>query len=228
MHKKLIGALMALAAFAAFAVMPAGASALPTLGETSGSPATFTPLAPGAKVTATNVGNTKFTGAINVECDHAHMTAEVHVNNDEEHTSNITSAAFNGTGTGTDCTGGGESVKVTPSVAGTGHELPWCIQALAGSDSFTVRGNSCTNPSRPITFAFDFTGIGLTCKYKKEGSFTGTFTTDLSGQDAVLTISEQATSGTGEGNNIFCPTSGKLDMSFTLETDGTNIPLYIK
>jgi hypothetical protein len=227
MHKKPIGALMALAAVAAFAIVPAGASAHPTLGETSGSPATFTALAPGAKVLGTNVGATKFTGAVNVECSHAAITGEVHVNKDTEHTSNITAAEFNGTGAATDCTGGGEAVKVTSSVAGSGNTLPWCIRST-GEDKFTVRGNACTSVARPITFALDFTGLGITCKYIRESAFSGTYTTDESGQDAELTISEQEARGTGEGNNIFCPTSGKLDMTFTLETDGTNTLLYWK
>jgi hypothetical protein len=225
MHKKLIGGCMVLTALFAYAVMPAMASASPEIGETSGG--VFMRLATGTRFIGTNVGELKFTGSVNVGCDHGSLTGELHVNSGSEITGNITGVQANGTGTSTDCTAGGESTRVTWSVAGSGHELPWCLKST-GEDKFTVRGNSCTNPSRPVTIAFDYTGIGLTCKYKKEGTFSGSFETDTSGQDAVLTMSEQEVKSTSEGNNIFCPTSGKLDMSFTLETDGTNIPLYVK
>jgi hypothetical protein len=76
MRSKLIAACMTITAFVAFAVVPASASAV-QIGETSGSPATFSPLAPGTKILATSLGNTittSSTGEKLIECQSASMT----------------------------------------------------------------------------------------------------------------------------------------------------------
>jgi hypothetical protein len=236
MHKKLVIACMAVAAFAAFA-MPSAASAknTPIVGETINN--VFTPLAEGTKIKAVNVGITKMTTSLGtIECTTAELTGTLHRNKTGGVvskplpegggvTGEITFATFGGTGATqagaphTECTTqaflGGDTT-VTPNPATNG--LPWCVASdeTMVTDEFQVRGGACTSASRAIRFALDVTGIG-TCQYQKATAIKGTFTT--SDTDSVLTISEQEFSGSGLGNPFGCPGTGKLDMSFTMSTD---------
>jgi hypothetical protein len=232
MKGKLIAACMALAAFVAFAVVPASASAV-QIGETSGSPATFSPLAVGTKILATSVnGNTIMTsegGSKLIECTSASMTGELVTNGAATITGNITSASFSGTGTEGDCLSStGASIKVTTSIAGG---LPYCMKTIAEKDEVEIRGGKCSEAARSIKYTLDATGIG-NCGYEAN-SLKGTFTTDVSGQDAVVTLSKAGPFTRYESEGLvsfFCPEKGvTLDMSFTLETDqATAVPLYIK
>jgi hypothetical protein len=95
-------------------------------------------------------------------------------------------------------------------------------------DTFTVRGGTCSDPTRKITFMFDTTTAG-TCKYERTAAVKGTYTTDSTG-DAIMTLSSGAnTQFTGEaGNPGGCPASTSLEAKFTIETDtATTEPMYI-
>ncbi|MGE5335884.1 MAG: hypothetical protein ACM3JL_00480 [Nitrososphaerota archaeon] len=222
MSKKLIAACMALAAFAAFAVAPSIAAAenSPEVTHPTG-----TTLATGTKITATNVGETKFTSTLPpILCNSAYMTGELTENTGSSVKADITAAGFTGTGTGGDCTGGELLVHPTPETGTNG--LPWCLTSNSEmvTDEFKVRGGSCTEEPRPIEFALDITGVA-TCTYQRTTPISGTFTTHP--EDAILTITGVAFTKT-TGQSFFCPTTGELEMSFTLETDTeTAEPIYI-
>jgi hypothetical protein len=217
MKSKLIAACMALAAFVAFAVMPAAASASPELTHPTG-----TTLPVGTSILATNTTPTKFTSAFTeVTCSTATMTGKVAKNSGTEVEGEVTSATFSGTGAGGDCTSGAGDVKVTANPATNG--LPWCLRSTKTADQFEIRGGACSAASRPIRFGLDFTS-GLTCVYQRTGGATGTFATHP--EDAVLKL-EEASWPLLEGG-FLCPSEGKLDLTFTLETDtATADPIYI-
>lgn len=222
--RKLITACMALAAFLAFAVMPSVASATndPDLTHPTG-----TLLATGAKIKGTNVGETLMTdasGNVLTRCTTAVMTGELVTNNGSEVQGSISSATFSGTGTGGECTSsfGGITVETTE-----GNGVPWCLRSGPNQEThkFEVRGNSCANKERGITFVLNSTTVGK-CKYERASGnpITGTYTTHP--EDAVLHIS--GVEFPREEGGFLCPAKGFLDMTFTLETDTpTPEPLYI-
>ncbi|MDQ3725366.1 MAG: hypothetical protein M3335_05685 [Actinomycetota bacterium] len=217
-----------MAAFMAFAVLPATASATndPDLTHPTGT------LAKTGKnnIRAKNVGVLLMTDANTgtlVECTTAHMTGDLEKNTGSLVEGSIRTATFSGTGPTyqgePECTStnlGG--LTVTPSTATNG--LPWCLRSTntMATDEFQVRGNECGAAERPIRFAFDTT-LFVTCVYERTTPIPGTFKTHP--EDAVLSVSHvefKRVSGFG------CPEQGFLDMSFTLETNvaGTN-PLYV-
>jgi hypothetical protein len=214
MYRKLLAAFMA--AFALAAVVPAMASAAPEVTFPTG-----TTLAAGSAITAKNVGETVMTGAFNVRCTTAHMKGTLTENSGTSIKGDITTATFSGTGTGGDCTSALGSTRVEV------NSLPWCLSAnnKMAADEFQVRGGACTAAAAGIKFILEVTGTGP-CEYERStttGPIKGTFTTHSTG-DALLTISEQEAVKIAGG--FFCPSSGKLDMTFTLEKEGAG-PVYI-
>jgi hypothetical protein len=232
MSKKIIAACMALAAFAAFAVMPAVSSASPVLTHPTGTKycANGGSLGEPCTVTATNIGITKFNASgLVVECSKDLLTGKITKNNGTEIEGTIETASFKGAEPEELCKSNLGATKVTTTV---GNGVPWCVKAetnAAKEDILTVRGNSCANAARSITFAFD---IGsLECKYERTtatGPIVGTYTTDTTG-DAVGTIGAAGSGTVREGTNFLCPATGTLEMSFTLETDtsASADPMYI-
>jgi hypothetical protein len=224
MSKKLMTGLLALVAFAAMA-LPAVASASPEIGETSGG--VFTKLATGVAIRGTNVGETLMTdasGNVLVRCTTAQMDGTLSKNSGTEIEGTINTATFTGTGTGGACTGFfGSNATITTNV---GNGTPWCLSVggKLAADTFSLRGNSCANASRSITFVLD-TSFGQ-CKYERTSAVTGTIVTDVSGQEATATATKQEFPAEA-GNPFGCPSVGNLDMTFKLETtNGT--ALYIK
>jgi hypothetical protein len=219
MYKKLITACMALAAFVAFAVVPSLASASPELTEPTG-----TTLAAGSLIEGTNIKPTLFTSAFTkVECTTSTVTGKVIKNTGSEIEGEVSFAKFSGTGSGGDCTSSVGDVLVTHNPATNG--LPWCIKNTKTADQFEIRGGACSAAARPIRFTLDFTS-GLTCTYQRSTGALGTFTTHP--EDAILSVEEQSWP-LFEGG-FPCPSEGKLDMTFTLETDtkdGTADPIWI-
>jgi len=67
------------------------------------------------------------------------------------------------------------------------------------------------------------TNVG-TCTYQRSTAIPGKYTTSTT--DSTLTISE-VEFPLLEGTSFLCPSNGKLDMTFTMETDETNTPLGI-
>ena len=203
MYKKLLAACMAVAALAAFG-MASTASAAPFLTQPTG-----TALATGTTIVGTNVGNTLMTTSLGtVTCTSAKLEGKLTTNSTASGSKGeVTSAAFN------NCTSWAGSVTVTPNPATNG--LPWCLEATEANDNGKVRGGGCSSASRAIRFVLDFPGF--TCTYQRTSAAAGTVTTDTSGQQASVTLSEQEWPRL-EGDSFLCPSSGKLDMTFTLET----------
>jgi hypothetical protein len=219
MRSKLIAACLGLAAFVALAVMPAMASATnkPLLVEGK----TTVPV--GTKILATNIGETEMVTSLGtIKCSTATMTGEVKANTTGNVQGDITSAVFGGTGKQLlgaphpECTTeaflGGDTTVTTET--GT-NGLPWCISANSEmkTHEFQVRGNKCSGASRPIRFALDITNIG-TCVYERSTAIPGSFTT--SEKESVLSIS--GVEFPRISGPFGCPSSGKLKMSFKIET----------
>jgi hypothetical protein len=201
MHKKILMACMAIAAFAAFVVAPA-ASASPALTKSG------VLLATGSSITGTNTGETVFTGAFNVRCTNADLAGTLTTNSGSSIKGEVPagSASFTGTGTGGACT----------SALGPVHVLfisKTCLVWVIGADSVTISGCGV-----PIVFVVEVTGTGP-CKYST-ASVTGTYKTASA---ATVNLSEQK--ATKSEGGIFCPSEGKLDMDFDLSSGGTALTI---
>jgi len=210
MHKKLIMACMAIAAFAAFVVAPA-ASASPVL--TSGG--SSVPV--GTSVTGKNTGNTVFSGGFNVTCSTADLKGTVTANTGTTVAGTVAAntAEFTGTGSGGDCTSALGDVKVTVN-----SEL--CFDTIKGTDNVTIDGCEVeTSPgvktTEAITFTLHVTSLGLSCAYSTS-TVLGTYVTS-----AAATVNLNAQAATRQaGQSGFCPANGSLTMDFDLyTTDGT-------
>jgi hypothetical protein len=233
MSKKLIAALMALAAFAAFAVSATSASAAPVVTHPTGTPMAVHPAGttctaePQGCIDATNIGETRFTSStLEVKCTTATLTGDLTTNSTAAgFAGDITTATFSGTGTNGGCTASGSfftgTATPTPGIPGG---LPWCLKNAPSGDNFEIRGGLCSEASRGIKFALDL-GSFVTCTYERS-SLTGTFVTDISGQDLTgsITAGQAWTLLSGFG----CPSAPTLDMEFTLETDTSPAsPIFI-
>lgn len=206
MSKKLMTGLLALVAIAAMA-LPAMASANPVLTEGT------TVVPPNTKILGTNVGETVMTTSLgNVTCQEAKLTGKLTVNETAKGIDgDIETAEFHNTGS-TECSSwtGGVTVNANPATNG----LSWCVTATENNDKVKIRGGSCTAETRPIRFELAFTNVFIgTCTYQRSAAAEGTLVTG--GDEA--TISEQEWTKFAGGGG--CPPSGKLDMTFTLETD---------
>jgi hypothetical protein len=218
MYKKLMGARMALAA--ALAVIPASASAVPTLTEggvavAAGSTVVGTLTNPPLKMT-------NAAAATLLECTTATITGKVHSNPTPDLAVEIT--AFNVGGTGAtkagepepECTGMFGNFTFTTHASAAN---PWCLTGLK-SDQFEVRGGACTSAAKNLTFTLDSTTVGV-CEYSA-ASVTGTYTTG--GAQAVTTITKAKF--TKVSGSFLCPAEGFFDMEFKLETsNGTALTI---
>jgi hypothetical protein len=226
MYKKLIGAFMALAAFAAFAIVPAVSSASPVATQPTG-----TKLATGTTIKATLVnGNALLkdtSGNTLITCSTATLTGTLTTNSGTSITGNITSAIYGGSGTqaagepAPECTSSIGNLSVT---TGASTKAPWCLQTTSTTlDTWSVSGGGCPGGGA-LTFTLVSTTIG-TCEYASTKAVAGTYTTHSTG-DAILLVEESGFKQTN--SNPFCPTSGVLSQSFTLERDSSTAePLYI-
>jgi hypothetical protein len=224
MAKKVLAFPVALIAVAAMA-LPAAASASPEFGETSGGSSTR--LTTGVAIRGTNVGVAKMTDANGnnlYECMTAQMDGTLNTNTGNLIEITIESSSFSGTGNEGSCTGFfGSNMSWTTNL---GNGVPWCLVAggKLAADTFSLRGNSCANAGRSITTAID-TSFGQ-CKYERASAISGTFTTDVSGQEANLSITKQEIPAEA-GNPFGCPSNWYFDITYRIETaNGT--PLYVK
>jgi hypothetical protein len=205
------------AAIMAFAAMPAVASA-------SNSPQLVdpNPLAIGATIEATNVGNTVMTDASGntlLSCEVVTMKGTVTKNDGSNVEGNISVANFKNSTTST-CSGSIGATTVTTNPATNG--LPWCIRSTSTmtTHAFEVRGNECAKASRAIRFVLDLP-FSITCTYQRSAAIPGTYTT---GSTTTLSISKVEFPLLEGG--FGCPSAGYLDMKFELETeDGTPIEI---
>jgi hypothetical protein len=196
MHKKLMLACMAIAAFAAFVIAPS-AWASPTL--TSNGVA----VPVGTSITGTTTGLAVFTGP-EVECN-GHLVGTVTQNNGSQVKGEVPagSAGFTGTGASGDCTSSIGDVAVTVN-------SKLCMETEVGKDTIKVTGCGAA-----VTFSLKATSLGVTCKYST-ASVVGNFNTN-----AAATVNLEKQPATGESTNSFlCPANGTLDMDFDLYTTG--------
>jgi hypothetical protein len=215
MHKKILAIC---AALMAFAVMPAAALATNSPQLVEGG----TAVATGTLIQATNVGNTVMTDASGntlLSCESATLTGSVTKNDGSNVEGNVTAASFNNVGSET-CTGSIGATKVTPNPATNG--LPWCLRSTStmATHEFQLRGNECSKASRAIRFVLDLP-FNIVCTYQRAAAVQGTYTTGAG--TTTLSISKQEFP-LFEGG-FGCPSVGYLDMTFKLETDGTNTGL---
>jgi hypothetical protein len=207
MHKKLIIAYMAVAAFAAFIAPTASASPVLTEGGVA--------LPAGASIegASTSTGS-GFTGAISVTCSRTRIKAILTGNIGVHITFEVPvgSASFTGTGTGGDCTSTG--LFAAPAAVSVTSKL--CLETVPKTDNVTITG--CGGAS--VKFALNLTGLGP-CEYST-ATVLGTFVTNAG---ATINVLEQAAALTNTGS--FCPTSGKLDMHFDLYSTGGTTQLSI-
>jgi len=203
MHKKLITACLAIAAFAAFVVAPS-ASAVNLTSNGVTVPA-------GTWVTGTSNLARFIAGSNTLTCDHNHISGTVTV--DANGTIAATIAAgtptFHGTDVSTDCTSNGLG-PVHPTV---NSEL--CLHIANKTDFGTITG--CEG--KVVTFTLNFTNLGIACKYEKAS--IGTEITTSANPAAVRIRPGELAKGEAS-NSIFCPPEGELEMEFSLfTTDGT-------
>jgi hypothetical protein len=257
MSKKLITACMGLVVLAAFA-LPAVASAAnkpvithPTGTAMSVRTETCKVVGEAGCLVGTNVGNTLLKNGegttVLTECTTAKLTGTLTKNSGGTIEGDITTATFSGTGEVAsgmnECTGISILPNLTVTTNGT-HEgvkideggvtngTPYCLKTNPemAEDEFQLRGGTCSGAATKITFIFDTTGLGE-CKYERAAAspIKGTFTTDTTGEALFFLKAGANTKFTGEaGNNILCPTSGTLEMTFTMETDSASAsPVYI-
>jgi len=198
----------------------------------------------GTCLTGTNIGAIIFKNDAGTstlfECTSAVLTGALTKNSGGHIEGDITTATFAGNGTefnGMKECPSGLIGPFTPTTNGThakftggakekvdGEDVengtPWCVTAGGElpANTFSVRGGTCSEAARPITFVLDATGAGE-CKYTRSTAITGTYTTDTSG-DAIATISPNATSTFAkEAGGVLCQSAFTFSMQFTLETD---------
>jgi hypothetical protein len=219
---KLIKACIALAAFAAFAVLPASASAVnsATLVEqanTSVLPVGTNILATNEKTTTKEHGvlvMTNSEGQPEVECTGGELTGTVTSNTHTLAQGEITKAAFGGKPGGTTT---GHCKGIIGDTLVTVTSLPWCmsISAEAATDTFQLRGGKCSEASKPITFTLHITSIfgTISCHYARSSAITGTYHTHPNqayGKVTKVEFLRESTSDFG------CPASGFLDQEFKI------------
>jgi hypothetical protein len=216
MYKKLIAVGIGVAALSAFAASTASAAPIATHPTGHIYCLCF--------VQFTNTGEVTMASSLGtIFCSRASMSGTLNTNSTASGSrATVTSATFSGTGTNGECTSWTGGVTVTPGVTGG---LPWCLEATAASDEGKVRGGACSEASRSIKYALDFTSIG-TCNYERATAAIGTLTTDTAGEAAKISLSKQVWTGVS-GNPFGCPSSGELNMTFDLETSvGSPEPIY--
>jgi hypothetical protein len=201
MHKKLIMACVATAAFAAFAVPPASAAQLTENG-------TAVPV--GASITGRSTVQVKITSAaFTFECTSTHVVGTVTANSSGTIAGEIPigGLSLSGTGPGGDCTSSLGSAKPTVT-------SKMCLHIAKGTDTGTMTG--C---GEVIRFKLDFTGV-ITCKYEAP-SISGTILTGAN--DAEILGLEQAVIVESPAP-LFCPKEAKIDTQWALTTtDGTTL-----
>lgn len=196
MHKKLMLACMAIAAFAAFVIAPAASA------HTLTSEGIAVPV--GTSITGVNEPGTvsKFTGGFSVTCETLHLTGTVTRNDTEviEGTIPVGGAQFDNAG-GAACSSalGATTVNVTSEL---------CLKTIKETDTLLTTG--CGGNVK-----FDLTVGGTVCLYEA-ASVSGSFTTNET--PVTGTVSEQPAKEVG--GKFFCPDEGKLDMSINLHTTG--------
>jgi hypothetical protein len=221
MAKKLIMSCMAIVAFAAF-VLPASAMALndPQLTDGSGGA-----VAKGSLIKAHNVGETIFYNTAKTikesVCNNVLLTGEVTSNGVGTGTvsGKITKANFAGTGPVHADNGLAECTGEIGNSYITVKNLPMEVSSTPAmvTDEFQVTGNA----GAKIKFLIGSTLAG-NCEYEAAGPVKGDYTTGTSATNDSTFKTRATEAGSGSkliAGGFLCPSSGVLDMTFTMETD---------
>lgn len=232
---KLFKACLALAAFAALAVVPATASAVndPLVTYPAGTKLAVSHALP-VGVVGTSVGTTKMWdsaegGTKLTECATATMTGNLETNTGTGPGTgavegNVTSATFSGTPANhaaSHCEGSLGNITVNANPATNG--LSWCLRSTTAmaTDRVQIRGNACTSASRPIRFVLTAHTIfgSVTCTYQRSAAIEGSYTTSPSQTEVSIgTATPRVEFPLLEGS-FLCPSKGFLEMSFRLYRD---------
>jgi len=193
------------AALVVFGLVPANASAFKQLVEGAGNP-----VKAGSEITATNVGNTVLTSSAGpVECAVSKMHGTVTKNEAGAIEGDISTATFEGATAGSKCTGsfGATGVKVT--------SLPWCVKQSKTTGTYELRGGTCSEAAKPLTFTLETSFFG-NCNYERTTPVTGKMTNNSVG--GVTSAHLNAEKVVFTRTSGFCPAAGELDMTYKLET----------
>lgn len=183
---------------------------------------TGTVLATGTNVKGANSGELTMTSSFGtVSCSKAALTGTLDSNSTAGGSKiTVNTASFTGTGTNGECTSWTGGLTVTTSVT---KGLPWCIEATTAFDEAKLRGGKCTEASRELTFALDFTSLN-TCLYVRTTAANATIHTD-DGTQASVTLSGQDWPAES-GNPFGCPSSVKLNVTFIIALQSNGDPVY--
>jgi hypothetical protein len=220
---KLIRACVAVAAVAAFTILPATASATnnPQLTESG------TALSTGVAIYANNVNSTFFTdtsGNTLVDCSNAELSGTLTKNSIGAVEGEITTFDFWGTGSIhphnglPECTGsfGNAFITVVNS--------PLCVRSTntMATNEFQVSSGKCPGGGK-VKFIIGSTTVGE-CEYETGGVVKGDYKTNTSEMTVRNTLAGSGASKIRGG--FLCPGSGMLKMTFTLKTgNGTAITI---
>ena len=238
MSKKLITAALALVALAALA-LPAVSSATndPDLTHPTGTlmgvhlnASKTCAQEPAGCIDAHSLGVINLTdssGNLLTQCTNSTFTGRLTKNDGSNVEGDIESSTFTGSGEGGKCTAIFGQFTVDTNIGANG--TPWCLRSTSSMNTHEVqvRGGKCSEEAHAITFVL--TGPGFNCRYTRASAIIGSYTTHSTG-DAIITIPAGAASEfTKEPESgILCPNAGRLEASWTLETDTVNTePLYI-
>ncbi len=179
------------------------------------------PLAVGDKVVWTSVNNPTFTdtsGNPFVACTQALMTGEVVKNSGGTVETTITTADIWGGGSAVSAHSGLE--ECPGSFGNAYYTIPGDLCVLStptmATNEFQVSSGKCAGGGK-VKFIIGSTTIGE-CEYETGGVIRGDYKTNPS----ELTVRNTA-AGSGASkirDGFFCPSSGMLKMSFSLETEG--------
>lgn len=203
MHKKLIMACAAVAAFAAFVVAPV-ASASPVLTESG----VAVPV--GAEVKGTNTGTFRFEGSgqYTIDCSTANLAAKVTGNSGTQIKLEAGAGGFTTSGTGTagDCTANWGPTTLTWS--------KMCFETLAKTDSVSITGCGAG-----MTLTTNYTGVA-SCQFSA-ANVTGSFITNADATISMNSLTVKLVEG-----GILCPAEVRFSLDFDLTTpNGTTLSI---
>ena len=220
MRRKMIATCMSLVALAAFAVIPAAASASKNIVVKENNELVKV----GEKLTATTPTLTMRGEAPSTALFHCkgEMTATLHKNDTVNGSQAIISTAnfFNTTGsTGSHCA----SNTFGATIGVTTEGLPWCLTSVTNQDQVKLEGGGCTGAAGNLKFTVHLTVFGAaagTCTYSA-ASALGNVTVGTGKITAVPASSTFAKEGkcTTETAESNLPPSANMEGEFTISTD---------
>jgi len=236
MHNRIVAACVAVAAFAALAVIPSLASASPVVTESGARVKATTPDGVNTIIRGSTVGvQVLSTGLGNVNCEKSTIEGELVKNTGTDFTATLTTFDYSGddpeeakcTTSISDFAGG----KVTAKVE---VETPaFCLHSVSGVDHVLIYGEvktpvgkHCENTSDRTTIGFNliFTthtgGSFATCTYQRPVTepLTASYTTTTG--DTLVMTNQKFTKSAG---GVLCPNTGEYTGTYTITTTNGTI-----